>query len=390
MTSFLKKVTLLIITLPSSMMVSLLTASMLQIYAEFPQYSQSVVTMILTIPNLTVMLGLMLAPILLKKYPIKYLILAGLGIFTICNVLPAYCNSFYLILLLRAFSGVGCGLILPLQATFLATYPEKERATLMGLSATVSCLVAALTVALSGIVASVNWRYVFFLYLLNIIGLISAALFLPQTLDQSQDSTVKDKNQPSVKLGDYRDILFVYYFLLTGGYLFFSILGSQIAPYLNNVHLGGSAESGFIMSLSLVGSTLSGLILRPYTNILKGASLTGLFVIATIGFTLLWLAPSLPIVALAAILIGFVSALGSCVINYELSQALPLELFTAAAAGVNFFIFVLQFLTPMLFLFVLSMIPSGSYRIVFMIYALIQITFAIIAYLLTKILLKQR
>ena len=166
MKEFMKKVALLLICMPSSMMVALLTSSLIYIYQDYANYSESVVTMILTIPNLTVMIGLLLAPVLVKKIPIKHLILAGLGIFIVASVVPAWCENFYLLLFFRALSGVGCGMILPLQGTFLATYPEKERATLMGLSATVGCIVAATVVAVSGVIAAINWRYVFFLYLL--------------------------------------------------------------------------------------------------------------------------------------------------------------------------------------------------------------------------------
>ena len=158
MKEFMKKVALLLLCMPSSMMVALLTSSLIYIYQEYAAFSESIVTMVLTIPNLTVMIGLVLAPVLLKKFPIKYLILAGMGIFIVASVLPAWCENFYLVLFFRALSGVGCGLVLPLQATFLATYPEKERATLMGLSATVGCIVAAAIVSVSGIIAAIKSR----------------------------------------------------------------------------------------------------------------------------------------------------------------------------------------------------------------------------------------
>ena len=98
MREFMKKVTLLLLPMPSSMMVALLSASMLQIYAAYPQYSESIVTMVLTIPNLTVMIGLVLAPVLLKRFAIKKLLMAGSGLFVISSVLPVWCTDFYVLL----------------------------------------------------------------------------------------------------------------------------------------------------------------------------------------------------------------------------------------------------------------------------------------------------
>ena len=393
MKEFMKKVALLLICMPSSMMVALLTSSLIYIYQDYANYSESVVTMILTIPNLTVMIGLLLAPVLVKKIPIKHLILAGLGIFIVASVVPAWCENFYLLLFFRALSGVGCGLILPLQGTFLATYPEKERATLMGLSATVGCIVAAAVVAISGMIAAINWRYVFFLYLINVIALVLAALFIPKHLDmqepdQAEHHTVQAANAP--KLGDYGNVLFLYYFLLVGSYLFISVLSAELAPYLENVKMGGSTESGLLMSVSMMGSVVAGLILEKYTSILKGMAMPVVFIGSAISFALLWLAPNIMVVGIAVFLVGVFASLVAVVVNYELSRELPIELFTAAAAGTNFFIFVLQFLAPMVCLALLGMVPGESFRLVFMIYTIIQAVMLAFALVLPKLLLKRK
>ena len=394
MKEFMKKVALLLLCMPSSMMVALLTSSLIYIYQEYAAFSESIVTMVLTIPNLTVMIGLVLAPVLLKKFPIKYLILAGMGIFIVASVLPAWCENFYLVLFFRALSGVGCGLVLPLQATFLATYPEKERATLMGLSATVGCIVAAAIVSVSGIIAAINWRYVFYLYLINVIALVLAVIFIPKNIEMPEQGAQEAESQATTggtaSLASYGKVLFLYYFLLTGSYLFISVLSAELAPYLENVKMGGSAESGLLMSVSMLGSVVAGLILEKYTSILKGLAMPVVFVGSIIGFALLWLAPNIIVVGVAVFLVGVFASLVACVVNYELSRELPLELFTTASAGTNFFIFVLQFLAPMVCLALLDVVPGGSFRIVFMVYAIIQTVMLAFAVVLPKVLLKRK
>ena len=395
MTAILKKLTLLLIVMPSSLLMSLLASSMIQIIQEYPQYSESTVTMIMTIPNLTMMIGLFLAPLLLKRFSIKKLVLAGLILFTVCNVAGVWCSNFYLLLFLRALTGIGCGLIMPLQATLLAVYPEKERASLMGLGATVGCLTAAVLAAVSGIIAAINWRYVFLLYLINVIAIVMAVLFLPEQLEkptQTKNDSSQDKQStaPTVSLADYKKEVGFYYLLLTGGYLFVSILGSQIAPYLEYTHMGGTAESGLITSISLVGSTISGLLMGLYTRKLKQYSVAGLFFFAAAAFGILWLAPALWAVALAAFLLGFASALFSCTITFEMSRILPLELFTTVSAGISFFVFVLQFVAPMLCLAILDMVPGSSFRIVFMLYMAIQVFFLALAVFLPKVLFQNK
>ena len=287
---------------------------------------------------------------------------------------------------------LGCGLILPLQGTFLATYPEKERATLMGLSATVGCIVAAAVVAISGMIAAINWRYVFFLYLINVIALVLAALFIPKHLDmqepdQAEHHVAQAANAP--KLGDYGNVLFLYYFLLVGSYLFISVLSAELAPYLENVKMGGSTESGLLMSVSMMGSVVAGLILEKYTSILKGMAMPALFIGSAISFALLWLAPNIMVVGVAVFLVGVFASLVAVVVNYELSRELPIELFTAAAAGTNFFIFVLSFLSPTVCITLLGVV-GGSFRTVFMVYSMIQAIMLGISLVLPKVLLGRK
>lgn len=392
MREFMKKATLLLLCMPSSMMVALLTSSLIYIYQEYASFSESIVTMVLTIPNLTVMLGLVLAPILVKKFPIKYLILAGMCIFVIASVIPVWCENFYLLLLFRALSGVGCGLVLPLQATFLATYPEKERATLMGLSATVGCIIAAVVVSVSGVIAAINWRYVFFLYLINVIALVLAIVFIPKNIEIPEQELAKKNTQElagnTPSLARYGDVLFLYYFLLVGSYLFISVLSAELAPYLENVQMGGSAESGLLMSVSMMGSVVAGLILEKYTSILKGMAMPVVFIGSAAAFALLWLAPNIIVVGIAAFLVGIFASLVAVVVNYELSRELPLELFTTASAGTNFFIFVLQFLAPMVCIALLEIV-GGSFRTVFMVYMAIQLIMLGFALILPRVLLKR-
>ncbi|MBQ5668214.1 MAG: hypothetical protein IIV42_02890, partial [Peptococcaceae bacterium] len=62
MRRFMQKAALLSMC-PISMVTALLTSSMVYIYQAYPALSESTVTLVLTIPNLTVIAGLILAPI---------------------------------------------------------------------------------------------------------------------------------------------------------------------------------------------------------------------------------------------------------------------------------------------------------------------------------------
>lgn len=389
MQELMKKITLLLVCMPSSMMGALLASSLVYMFEAYPAHSEAVVTMMVTMPNLTIMIGLVLAPVLIRKFSIKAVMLAGIVIFTLASIIPAWCETFYVMLLFRGISGVGCGMILPLQSTFLATYPAKQRASLMGLSASVGCLIAAVMVSVSGFVAAISWRYVFYLYLINVIPLILAVLFLPNCIDAEEPaSQVETIQAEAPKLMDYSRVLALYYIFMLG-MLFLSILSATLAPYLEYAQLGGSEESGLLLSVSILGSVAAGLIMRQYISYMKQLALPVIFAGSALGFVMLWLSSSLLVIGAAVFIIGAFTSLLACLVNYELSCRLPLSIFTSASAGTNFLTFVLQFAAPLLFQVLLGSAAGGSFYVLYMSYAVIMAGFTIMAVILPKMLLKE-
>ena len=376
---------------PISMVTALLTSSMVYIYQAYPTLSESTVTLVLTIPNLTVIAGLILAPILVKKFSIKYLILIGMMLFTVGNAICAWIDNFYLMLFFRAMGGIGSGLVVPLQNTFIASYPEEERATLLGLNNVTGALIVAPLAVISGIVATINWRYVFHLYWVNLLAILLVAIFLPKHIEKpvhtAKNTEAVSEEKP--KLSEYRNVLFFYYFMMTGCYLCVTALASQLAPYLENLQLGGAVESGMMVGVGMIGSLAAGLTFGKFIAVVQRKALPIAFAICIVCMALLWLAPNLAVVALAQILTALCSTLIVMTVAFELSRTLPLSLYPTASAGINFFVFVLQFFAPILFLALVEIVPMGSFRTVFMIYTLVQVAMLALSILLPNLLLNR-
>lgn len=385
MQSMMKKFTIMLICIPSALMVALLTPIANLILEEYSQYPVALVTMIQTVPNLSVMVGLILAPILVKKISAKVLVLAGLLIYSVSGFLPVVVTGFYAVLLLRVLTGIGCGLLLPLQATFAAAYPEKERASIMGLTVTVSCLGAAGLVVVAGIMAASGWRNVFWLYLACMIPFVLSLIFLPSNPEvaEAEGAEAQSATGSGKSITDFMPILVVYYVILIASYLCVTILGPELAPYLASTGLGDATVSGLLMSFSMVGSLLSGIVMGAYLNTLKTLSMPSVFLFSAIGCALMWIAPNIPVVGAGVFIIGFFSAMVVAAINYELSLVLPLDVFTTSSAITNLFTFVLQFIAPLVFLAILNMV-GGSFRGVFLVYTVFLAVMVVVSYILTK------
>ena len=191
------------------------------------------------------------------------------------------------------------------------------------------------------------------------------------------------------KLKDYSKVVFSYLFMLSICYLLVAALSAQLAPYLEYANLGGATESGLLVSVSLVGSLIAGLTFGKLVIVCRRMVMPIVQIFAAVGFLLLCVASNLLYVGVAQVVIAWASSVVCMVVNFELSRALPLELFPTVSAGVNFCIFVFQFLAPMLCLLLLDVF-GGSFRTVFMIYTIIQIVMFGLAVVLPKVLLKRK
>lgn len=385
-----KKFTLLLLCIPPVTMTALLSPAMASICEDFPQYSNAVVTLLLTVPSLSIILGLAAGPLLLKRFSAKYLTMTGMLLFLISSMAPAWCNNFWVIFVCRAITGIGCGMVIPLQETYIATYPEKERTELFGWNVSLGCLIAAVLVVFAGHLAEIDWHLLFYLYGVNAVVLLSVGVFLPNHAQAEAESIeTKAENYTQCKLSNYIGLLLMYYILLFACYICSTGVGAQISHYVIDCGFGSSVESGILISINMVGCLVAGLIFGKYLRIFKNFAMPMLFVCSTIGFLLLGIAQSLLTATIGVFLIGMTGSIIVSIVNYNLSFALPLELFTSACTGTYFMVYGIQFFGPILYALLLNGVMQGSFRLTFLLYAVIQVAFIAVAYVLPKVLIKK-
>ena len=110
MHDFMKKATLILCGLAMVIGSSLLAPAMQKITLEYPTASPTVLPLLITLPALTLLLGLVLSSALTSKFPIKTLILSGIILILFGGVLPYFIHSLTVIIILRGIMGVGLGM----------------------------------------------------------------------------------------------------------------------------------------------------------------------------------------------------------------------------------------------------------------------------------------
>ena len=135
----------------------------------------------LTLPTLVMMPIGLFSGKLASRVDKKKLLLTGMTLFGVFGVAGGFVSNFGLLLLMRVLFGVGLGIMTPLSTSLIFDFApdQKRRSKLLGIQGASYQLGGLLFMSLSGILASISWRYSFMVYAFVIISIILALLFLP-------------------------------------------------------------------------------------------------------------------------------------------------------------------------------------------------------------------
>src|SRR5690606_15163301 len=143
-------------------------------------------------------------------------------------------------LVLRAFLGIGLGLVSPLSFSLIADlFAGDTRARLMGLSSAVATLSAIGMSLLSGWLAVYNWRYALGAYGIGIFVILMVYFYLPEP-ESASGEPIKQAKLPVLV---YAVVLFTLFSIVI-----FNLISNQMAFFLKSTNLGDSAESGIALA----------------------------------------------------------------------------------------------------------------------------------------------
>lgn len=204
----------------TSLMVSILSLSLLTvmagaavapalgvIQAYFADSNQLFVQMIVSIPAIFIVMTNFIFPKLCARFGAKVLVTIGLIFYVFGGCLAGAFSNIYMVLITRAFVGLGVGIIMPLSTGLLAYYFEPgEQEHLMGYSSAMNQMGGVIATLLSGLLANITWRASFLVYLMGLISIVLCLIFLPN--DNIGDGSHTDA--PAQKTSDVLKENYVY------------------------------------------------------------------------------------------------------------------------------------------------------------------------------------
>lgn len=347
-------------------------------FGDFPN-AEFLVRLSLTMPALLIALGAPFAGVLLDRWGRKPVIVVALLIYGFSGAAGLVLNSLAGILLSRALLGIAvAGLASGFTALIADNFSGPRLNQFMGFQAAAIGIAGVVVQFLAGVLAAVNWRYPFAIYLLAFLVLPGAILSLDgPRLPSAPDHPATQGADPTFPA----KTLAAIYLVAFVGMLTFFVFPVQLPFFLTAETGANSTQIGLALSLQTLTSVFAAL---SYQRIKARFSFLGIFglVFLTLGINHLIAAIStqyVPIV-LGLLVGGLGIGLLPPNLNVWVSAASPPAHRGRAFGGLTTAIFAGQFLTP---IFTQPIVTGASFAGVFALAAstsaLLGIGFAVLA-----------
>ncbi len=367
-----KKATLLLMGIINVIGIGLVSPVMTDFAADFPAISTTLVAMVVTMPAITLLLGLAVCAWLVTLVQRKHLLILGVCCVIIGGILPAFLNSFSLILFARGVLGFGMGIGMPLQTTFFAEYPEEERAILFGLNNGLGSVVSTgllFLIALLGMA----WRSAFLLYGSFSIVLICVVCFIPY---DTKKQNVKQQSGRNVKVRFPLSLVFGYiavFFI----YVQYFIIPTTISFYLTDHQLGGVSEAGLISGLGTLAMAVASLAFSHLRKWLKDWLTTVTLLVGAGAFVLYAFPLNLGLLIVSYCVIAMFAAVFPITVSMKLTEVLPGRYVAAGSAIFTGIIYLGQFISPYYQAAIIRII-GGSTEMAYMVFGGVMLILAVL------------
>lgn len=294
--------------IPSILSVSLLTImaptaispALAAIKDAFPGISATQAKLVLTLPTLVMMpIGLFSAR-LTTKIDKKKLLLTGMFLFLIFGVTGGFVNDFKLLLLTRVFFGLGLGIMTPLSTSLIFDFaPDtNKRSKLLGIQGASNQLGGLVFMSLSGILASISWRYSFLTYAFVIVSIILTSLFLPSIPPYKPE----EKNNGSNKKMSKKILILAFFAMMIFACYF--VINTDLALFMDVEHIGDAKQCGYALSLMRIPAIVAGVMLARIMRNLKDWTMPFATLIMASGYLIIAYAHSYGILMVGCLVVG--------------------------------------------------------------------------------------
>ncbi|UQS82153.1 MFS transporter [Bombilactobacillus folatiphilus] len=280
---------------------SVMAPSIVKIQQTFPHADATQVESIASIGDVASMVASFIFGLILTKITYRHAATIGLCLLAIGGLLPILIHQNVTQLIFFALIvGLGSGAITTvLPSLSAAAYQGERRSNQFGLNVALEDGFAMVWIVVGGYLANISWVHNYYVYLITLVALILAILFVPNIhpIDQAAGQETNDRQNHWLLILSLVAIAMFVEILV-------AVMSNKMAIYLNTYHIGGPSTSGqallFVRAASIVAGLLISLYRKTFGNCLLAAGFLSIAVgsLLFLAFHAFWSS------ALGAFLIG--------------------------------------------------------------------------------------
>ena len=276
-----------------------ISSGLSEIGKHFSEVSQTSIQLLITLPCIVIIIVNLIIGKLQEYISMKTLVLIGILCFLIGGIVPAFLESFTLILVFRAILGVGIGSVQVLSSALVAVnFEGDERSKVMGQLSSAQMIGCAVMVFVSGYLAMLGWNITFLVHLISVISLIFVAAFLPKP-EPIKATASASAGKPKLTKAAFGWAGTLMIFFIPG-----MILATYLSFYIASQGLGSPAMAGTATMIFALGGFFMGLIYGKIAQVAKNVSLAvGLFM-GVAGYFIVAFASSMLMVYIGSLIYG--------------------------------------------------------------------------------------
>jgi MFS family permease len=370
------KLTLLLVSSLTIMSIATISPALPEMSADFSTIDNAefLVKLVLTLPALFIAIMAMLAGALIDRYGRLKLLWLALLLYAVSGTSGFFLQDLYHILFSRALLGIAVGISMTVVITLIADYFEgKERQKFAGIQVAFMSIGGILFIGLGGILADINWRFPFLIYLLALVFLPLAIIFL------QEPEIIKPKIQQEVAVKT-PSIIWLLLFNVMIMWILFFLIPVQIPFYLKAIGVEKNAWIGAAIAMSTAFSAVSSFF---YSRIRDRYSFYTIFAIGyffmAAAFALVALTQSYTVVAIGMMLAGLGMGMMIPNTNIWVMQIAPPEIRGQEIGKLTTFWFLGQFLSPIVLMpLLVNLSLSTTFYVVAFFLSILSVSFTIL------------
>lgn len=280
---------------------ALISPIMASLVIAFPEASELMIDQAMSITAMTMIPAMLLTSFLARRFNKKHLIMIGTVIFMLAGVSATFAPTIEIFVLTRAILGLGAGTAFPLVPSSIAyLFQEHEKNQMLGwMNACGAFLSFTLSMA-AGWVAMLDWRAVFFFYLIFVPILILQGLFLPNFKPEKQEAEEEKLGREPVNAKMWFVGICMLCFMILS-----MVLTFKLSIFLELGGIGTPADSGMGISTMTCCSFLISLVFVHFLEGLKRFSPAVSLAFSGLAFLLIALAQDMTLVYAGMAFQGF-------------------------------------------------------------------------------------